>query len=200
MEQAMRKQTQTSWLRPPAPSRRGYTLIELVTVGAIAATLLSLSATAYFHWTRATTAETSLRILEANLVRARSYALSRLCAARVVIEESGRGDLVVVERRDPDHEREWIPVFQTNRLDAAAVAFADVSADSDGRRYLYFRTDGSCYLDEDGEDADASDEPIDIELTSRTAPDDAPGRIRVLRLDPRTGFASPLERSYADGR
>ena len=56
------------------------------------------------------------------------------------------------------------------------------------------------YEDEDGEDADASDEPVDIELTSRTAPDNAPGRIRVLRLDPRTGFAGPVERSYADGR
>ncbi len=183
-----------------APSRRGYTLIELVTVCAIAATLLSVSATAYFHWTRATTAETSLRILEADLVRARSYALTRLCATRVVFEESWRGDLVVVERRDPDREREWTPVFQTNRLDAAAVTFADVQADPDGRRYLYFRPDGSCYLDEDGEDADASDEPVDIELTSRTAPDNAPGRIRVLRLDPRTGFVGPVERSYADGR
>ena len=93
----MTERTHNSAPPVPARPRLGYTLVELVTVGAIAATLLSISATAYFHWTRATTAETSLRVLESNLVRARSYALSRLCAVRVVIEEAGRGDLVVVE-------------------------------------------------------------------------------------------------------
>lgn len=196
----MTERTHNSAPSIPARPRLGYTLVELVTVGAIAATLLSISATAYFHWTRATTAETSLRVLESNLVRARSYALSRLCAVRVVIEEAGRGDLVVVERRDPDREREWLPVSQTNRLDSAEVSFADVAADAAGRRFLYFRADGSCHLDEDAGDADATDDPIDIVLTSRTAPDDAPGRVRVLRLDPRTGLVNPLERSYAHGR
>ncbi len=120
--------------------KRGYTLVELLVVAVLAVALLGIAAAGYHTWIRITANDASMTRLLAEFERARAYALARCCATRVSLLNSDRGDLVAIDRLDPEKGEEWYPISRTNRLEWTHV---------EPYRTFFFRPDGSCCIEED---------------------------------------------------
>ncbi len=118
----------------------GYTLVELLVVAVLAVSLLGISAAGYHTWIKSTAVDASTTVLLAELERARAYALARCCATRVSLFGNERGDLIAIERLDPENGKNWYLVSRTNRLDRTHV---------EPYRTLFYRPDGSCCIEED---------------------------------------------------
>lgn len=125
---------------------QGYTLVELLVVAVLAVGLLGIAAAGYHTWIRTTAADASTTRFLAELERARAYALARCCATRVTLFDDARGDLVAIDRLDPEKGEEWFPISRTNRLERTHV---------EPCRFVFFRPDGSCCTEEDRLDEEA---------------------------------------------
>lgn len=157
--------------------RKGYTLVELLVVAVLAVALLGISAAGYHTWIKSTAVDASTTVLLAELERARAYALARCCATRVQLFDDERGDLVLIERLDPEQGEEWLPVSRTNRLDRTHVEPA----------LIFFRPDGSCCTEADrlSNEADFAEYGMEIQsLPSKS------GAAAANRPDPRMVFVN----------
>lgn len=143
---------------PPArcrrlPPRSAYTLIELVSVAALATILIALAVAGYHVWTRDNAVEAGRQRLQAALSRARSYALARGVETRclAILDDAGapRRHLLAVECRSTPTGAWWC-VSRTSAL-PDWVAFLDT-----GDRFtnIVFRADGSCRREDEAESAD----------------------------------------------
>ena len=168
---------------------RGYTLIELVSVGALAVVLISLALAGYHTWTRDNAVEAAQRRVQAALTRARAYSLAHgvetrwlavLCSA-----EGARADAVAVDYR-PTATSAWRMVSQTNML----PDWARFRWDDDQATNILFRADGSCreYDPSDRPDLDDSIGWLRIELYHGKQEDDLRYQ-RALQVNRRTGLA-----------
>ena len=164
---------------------RGYTLVELLVVAVLAVGLLGIAAAGYHTWIRATASDASTTRLLAELERARAYALARCCATRVSLLDDARGDLVAIDRLDPEKGEEWYPISRTNRLEWAHV---------EPCRFVFFRPDGSCCTEEDRLDEEAEFAEYSLTLRSRPSRSGATAanlpEPREIRVNARTGLAN----------
>ena len=164
---------------------RGYTLVELLVVTVLAVGLLGIAAAGYHTWIRATASDASMTRLLAEFERARAYALARCCATRVSLLDDARGDLVSIDRLDPEKGEEWYPISRTNRLEWTHV---------EPYRFVFFRPDGSFCIEEDrlAEEADFAE--YSIKLQSRPSKSGATAanlpEPREIRVNARTGLAN----------
>jgi len=124
-------------------ARAGYTLIELVTVTALAITLAALATAGYHTWTRDTAIESGQRRLQASLIRARSFALARRVETRCVAilrdRAMARADAVAVEFRHSPTGSWWL-VSETNSL----PDWIGFRRDPELATNVLFRADGRC--------------------------------------------------------
>lgn len=164
---------------------QGYTLVELLVVAVLAVGLLGIAATGYHTWIKTTAADASTTRFLAELERARAYALARCCATRVTLFDDVRGDLVVIDRLDPEKGEEWYPISRTNRLERAHV---------EPCRFVFFRPDGSCCTEEDRLDEEAEFAEYGLTLQSRPSKSGASAanepEPREIRINARTGLAN----------
>ena len=162
---------------------QGYTLVELLVVATLAVGLLGIAAAGYHTWIRSTAMDASSTRLLAELERARAYALARCCATRITFLEDGRGDLVAIDRLDPEKGEDWYPIARTNRLEWTHVGPYE---------QFYFRQDGSCCTEEDSlaEEAEFAEYGIDLSsYTSKGTSTDDPPKSRAIFVNARTGLA-----------
>ncbi len=182
----------TSLTGPTGPTcragRRGYTLIELVSVGALAVVLISLALAGYHTWTRDNAVAAGQRRVHAALTRARSYALAHgvetrwlavLCDTRV-----DRADAVAVDYR-PTATSDWQMVSQTNMLPDWVLFRTDEGQATN----ILFRADGSCQRYDPSDQTDQSDRIgwLRIELYHRNQTNDL-RYYRALEVNRRTGL------------
>ncbi len=164
---------------------RGYTLVELLVVAVLAVALLGIAAAGYHTWIRTTANDASMTRLLAEFERARAYALARCCATRVSFFDGDRGDLVAIDRLDPEKGEEWFPISRTNRLEWTHV---------EPYRTFFFRPDGSCCTEEDrlAEEADFAEYGMKLhglQSKSATAATDQQ-ESREIVVNARTGLAN----------
>ncbi len=168
-----------------------YTLIELVSVTALATILISLAVAGYHTWTRDTVVEAGQQRLQAALIRARSYALAHhvetRCLAVLQDPATARSDAFAVEYRHSTTSA-WQLVSQTNALPNWVVY------DESHTTHVYFLADGSCQATDPADQSDPSD-PIGwlhLQLRHANAPDDTDPRYRrsrrALEVSRRTGL------------
>lgn len=183
-----------------ARSSRGYTLVELIMVSALAVVVLSISVAAYYAWTRSTSSETAVTELESMLARARSHALARQRATRVLITPGPRGDFVVAERQLEQGKDSWLPIAPSNRLAWTRLSWDGQPSPPSAGNAIYFRKDGSCCLDYDDMDrATVEEDAFQIDLENIPGRESkARGRLRTILLDPGSGLSTVRERSYGD--
>ncbi len=144
--------------------RRGYTLVELLVVAVLAVMLLGISAAGYHTWIKSTAVDASTTVLLAELERARAYALARCCATRLTVFDDERGDLLLLERLDPENGEDWYPISRTNRLEWTHVAS---SQRDKPLKSFFFRQDGSCCTDEERLPEEAEFDEYGMTLQSR---------------------------------
>ena len=164
---------------------RGYTLVELLVVAVLAVGLLGIAAAGYHTWIRTTASDASTTHLLAEFERARAYALARCCATRLSLLDAARGDLVAIDRLDPEKGQEWYPISRTNRLEWMHV---------EPYRFFFFRPDGSCCTEEDCLDEEAEFAEYSLELQSRPSKSGSSAanlpEPREIRVNARTGLAN----------
>lgn len=169
--------------------RRGYTIVELLVVAFLAVMLLGISAAGYHTWIKSTAVDASTTVLLAELERARAYALARCCATRITLFEDDRGDLVLIERLDPEKGEDWYPISRTNRLEWTHV---ESSQQEKPLKSFFFRQDGSCCTSEDSLSEEAEFDEYGMTLQSRPSKTGAETDRQVPReifVNARTGLA-----------
>ena len=136
---------------PTCPTA-GYTLIELVSVAALAVVLIGLSVGGYHIWTRDTAVDAARRQVQASLARARAYALARGVETRFVAINSNEIQrcFTVLDYRTTN---DWVSFTATNPLPRY------VGVDSEAMRsggeipseetHLYFYPDGTLRWEDD---------------------------------------------------
>lgn len=131
-------------------SRAGYTLIELVTVTALAVLLFSLAVGTYFAWTSGAALDAAQRTVLSALGRGRAFALAQGTETRFVglPRAAATADEWVLETR-PGNTGVWSCIVSTNRL-PRGIRF---DAASPWRTNITFGADGAA---RDGEDDDAA--------------------------------------------
>ncbi|MDD5708124.1 MAG: hypothetical protein PHR35_19575 [Kiritimatiellae bacterium] len=166
-----------------------YTLIELVSVAALATILMALAIAGYHNWTRDHAVAAGQTRLLAAISRARAYALAHRvetrCVAVLLRELPGsRADAVVVEYR-PTATSAWWCVSQTNLLpDWVAFGIGKGLASN-----LLFRADGSCRPFDEADDADTTGW-LRIQLLHARAEQTADARYhRAVEVNRQTGMA-----------
>lgn len=126
-------------------SRSGYTLIELISVAALATILISLAVAGYHTWTRDNAMVAGQQMFKSALVRARSYALSHRCETRAlsVLNDpaKNRSASFTVEFRT-NATSPWLTILPTNAL--PDWVFFD-EANPESFTEILFRKNGSCY-------------------------------------------------------
>jgi Tfp pilus assembly protein FimT len=134
--------------------RSAYTLIELVSVTALATILIALAVAGYHTWTRDTAVEAGQQRLQSALIRARSYALAHRvetrCLAVLQDPATARSDAIAVEYRHSTTSA-WQLVSQTNALPNWVVY------DESHTTHVYFLADGSCQATDPADQSDPSD-------------------------------------------
>ncbi len=170
--------------------RNGYTLVELLVVAVLAVALLGISAAGYHTWIKSTAVEASTTVLLAELERARAYALARCCATRITIYDDDRGDLVLVERLDPEKGKDWYPISRTNRLE-----WTHVELSQQGKTFpsFFFRQDGSCCTEEESLSKEADFAEFGIKLQNRKSQNSSASNQpepREIFVNARTGLAN----------
>lgn len=165
-----------------------YTLIELVSVTALATILIALAVAGYHTWTRDTAVEAGQQRLHAALIRARSYALAHRvetrCLAVLQDNTTARSDAIAVEYRHSTTSA-WQLVSQTNAL--PNWVFYD---ESHTTHNVYFLADGSCQETDPADQSNPSDPTGWLHLQLRhanAAADDTRSR-RALEVNRRTGL------------
>lgn len=181
----------------------GYTLIELITVTALSVLLLSLSVTAFYRLKKPSDLESAASSFRAAASQARSLSVTKLTPCRVIVDRNPGGDKISVERRTISAPYRWIKASVTNTLENVYVAFPGDSAKNKKNgtaESVYFRTDGSCCLDEDAISLPDLNDKINIDFVLIVSRQNEEGRIRTVSFDPHSGLSRLLERSYRDGR
>ena len=105
-------------IRPTCPTRptAGYTLIELVSVAALAVVLIGIAVGGYHLWTRDAAVDAAQRQVQSSLARARAYALAHGVETRFVASSNGldRCFTVLDFRATPTNG--WVNFTATNPL------------------------------------------------------------------------------------
>lgn len=131
----------------------GYTLIELVSVAALAVVLIGISVGGYHLWTRDTAVDAAQRQVRASLTRARAFALARGVETRFVAINSNKifRCFTVLDYRASNDV--WVSFTATNPLpkyiylDMKAMRSTDSDPIEDPR--IFFNSDGTPRWDED---------------------------------------------------
>ena len=169
--------------------RRGYTLVELLVVAVLAVMLLGISAAGYHTWIKSTAVDASTTVLLAELEHARAYALARCCATRLTVFDDERGDLLLLERLDPEKGEDWYPISRTNRLEWTHL---ESSQHDKPLKSFFFRQDGSCCLEEESLSEEAEFDEYGLTLQSRPSKAGAATdkqEPREIFVNARTGLA-----------
>lgn len=153
----------------------GYTLIELISVVALATLLISLSVGGYHLWVRDTAIDAAQSQVKGSLARARAYALAHNCETRLVAYADGYADYtqIVLDYRHDIHDA-WQPFTATNRLPryiylktgarySGGAAEDEISA--------IFNGDGTLAKSEREDSAALQDDPFYVRLTLFHVPD-----------------------------
>ena len=138
----------TCQTRPTA----GYTLIELVSVAALAVILIGLSVGGYHLWTRDTAVDAARRQVQASLARARAYALARGVETRFVASNALDRCFTVLDfRANPTND--WGAFTATNPLPRFIYldmeAIPHIGTDPTEDPQLFFNPDGTLRWDDD---------------------------------------------------
>ena len=134
--------------------RAGYTLIELVSVAALAVVLIGIAAGGYHLWTRDTAVDAAQRQVMASLARARAFALARGVDTRFVAINSNelKRCFTVLDYR-PSPTNDWVAFTATNALpryvylDIKAIPRNGTASQEDPR--ILFNHDGTIRWDDD---------------------------------------------------
>ncbi|NLB14906.1 MAG: hypothetical protein GX826_12975 [Gammaproteobacteria bacterium] len=189
-------QTDRATLRVPAASRSGYTLIELISVAALATVLIALAVAGYHTWTRDTAVDAAQTQVRAMLERARGYALAHSVETRfsAVQRDSARSDALVIHSRT-NATSPWLTIITTNALPNWIV----FGTGKEQATKIIFRSDGSCLENDSSDPPDQSDQIgwLTIAMYHKQADNDARYR-RVIEVNRRTGLAR--ERPPGDDR
>lgn len=186
----------------------GYTLVELITVSSLSVLLLSLSVTAFYRMKKPADIDNATAIFRAAASQARSSAVTKLYPCRVIVEHAPRGDKLSVERRTNTTPYKWIKMSATNTLSNTSVLYASSKSEDDISKIptsgtaaiVFFRTDGSCCIDEKSIDLSDEEDSVLIDFISSTSSKNESGRIRTVKIDMHSGLSSLFERSYENGR
>ncbi len=176
-----------------ASARRGYTLIELISVAALATLLLALAVGGYHTWTRDHGVEAAQRMVLSTLHRARAHALARNMETRwlaVFQEDIGaRSDALAIEYR-PTSTNDWRLLDRTNALPNWIVFHVGARPDRNGEyaTNLVFQSDGRC---RESDRDELSDELgwLRIGLRHSRTPADDKRYHRAVEINRRTGLA-----------
>ena len=134
-------------IRPTCPTRptAGYTLIELVSVAALAVVLIGLSVGGYHIWTRDTAVDAARRQVQATLARARAYALARGVETRFVASNALDRCFTVLDYWSTNDV--WVSFTATNPLPRYVGVYMEaIKSGGDipsEEAHLYFNADGS---------------------------------------------------------
>ena len=147
----------------PACPNAGYTLIELVSVAALAVFLIGIAAGGYHLLTRDVGMDAAQRQVKSSLARARAHALSRGFETRFVAINSNelkRCFIVLDYRRSPTND--WVSFTATNRLPRYVGVEYDAASDDENQKireaimgsndlvsetHIYFNPDGTLQVD-----------------------------------------------------
>ena len=129
----------------PSTGRAGYTLIELVSVAALAVVLIGISVGGYHLWTRDTAVDAARRQVQASLARARAYALARGVETRFVASNALDRCFTVLDYWSTNDV--WVSFTATNPLQrSVGVGMEAIQSGGDipsKEAHLYFNADGS---------------------------------------------------------
>ena len=145
----------------PSTGRAGYTLIELVSVAALAVILIGLSVGGYHLWTRDTAVDAARRQVQAALARARAVALARGVETRFVASNALDRCFTVLDfRATPTND--WGSFTATNQLPKYVYldmdAIGENSSLHDDVTQLRFHPDGTLQWDNTLYQADFRDD------------------------------------------
>ncbi len=149
-------------IRPTCPTRptAGYTLIELVSVAALAVVLIGLSVGGYHLWTRDTAVDAARRQVQASLARARAYALARGVETRFVASNALDRCFTVLDYWSTNDV--WVSFTATNQLPKYVYldmdAIGENSSLHDDVTQLRFHPDGTLQWDNTLYQADFRDD------------------------------------------
>lgn len=133
----------TGRIRPTSPTRptcptAGYTLIELVSVAALAVVLIAIAVGGYHLWTRDAAVDAARRQVQSSLARARAYALAHGVETRFVASKGLDRCFTVLDfRATPTNA--WVNFTATNPL--PRYVYLDMDA------MLKFSRDGTVQWD-----------------------------------------------------
>ena len=191
-------------LRPPHPRctdptdrtfssqitrRSGYTLIELVSVTALAVVLIGFAVAGYHTWTRDNAVTAGQQLLQSALIRARSYALAHGGETRfqaILLPPSlARADAFSVDCRT-NAASPWLAIIPTNALPDWVIF------NKDHETNLFFFADGSCQEIEPDDHRDPLDDigwlRMELRHSKVDVTDTSVRYRRALEVNRRTGL------------
>ena len=140
----------------PSTGRAGYTLIELVSVAALAVVLIGLSVGGYHLWTRDTSVDAARRQVQASLARARAYALARGVETRFVASNALDRCFTVLDYWSTNDV--WVSFTATNQLPKYVYLDMDAIGENSSVTQLRFHPDGTLQWDNTLYQADFRDD------------------------------------------
>ncbi len=182
-------------IRPTCPTRptAGYTLIELISVAALAVVLIGLSVGGYHLWMRDTAVDAARRQVQASLSRARAYALARGVETRFVASNGLDRCLTVLDfRATPTND--WFTFTTTNPLPRYVYidmdAIGPASTLHPDETQLRFHPDGTLQWDSSiYQDSYSDDAHLRVNIYHQRAEDqDDPRYHRYLDVSRLTGL------------
>ena len=165
--------------------RAGYTLIELVSVAALAVILIGLLVGGYHLWTRDTAVDAARRQVQSSLARARAFALARGVETRFVASNAQDRCFTVLDYRATPTNDVWVSLAATNPLPKYVYLDMDAIGENSGLdddvTLLRFHPDGTLLWDNTLYQADFRDDAyLRVNLYHKRA-EDIPGDARYHR-------------------